>query len=87
VAIVAIGAARNVILVLAGRDDAVVAGATRTQNLRMVDGHYGLPQIRGVAVLADVSRQDVCLAFTSRLRAVVTAETVAGDVDVIEVRR
>ena len=86
-AVVAIGAARNVILGLAGRDDAIMAGAARTKDLRMVDSHNGRPQIRRVAVLADISRQDVCLAFTSRLCAVVTADTVAGDVDVIEVRR
>ncbi len=73
--------------VLASRNDTIMAGATTTQNLCMIDGHHGRPQIRGMAVFADIAGLNVCRAFAGRVRAVMAAHTIAGDVQVIEIRR
>ncbi len=87
VAVVAVGATINVPLVLACRDDAVVAGSAGSDDLRVIDRKDGNPDIRCVAVLADVAGLDVGQVLASGLGAVVAAETIAGDVDVIEVCR
>ena len=54
VAIVAVVAALDVILVLAGRRRAVMAGAASAQHLCVIDGKAWRPNVRGMAVLAHI---------------------------------
>ena len=86
VTVVAGVAAGYVRRVLAGGNDAVVAGGTTSNHLRVIDGHDGRKHIRGVAVVTDIRRLDVCRVLTGCVRTVVAAKTVAGDVQVIEIR-
>ena len=73
--------------VLADRNDAVMAGGTGSQYLRVINSHHGREQIGGMAVFADIRCLNVVRVLTDRLRAVVTTDTVARDIQVIEVRR
>ena len=66
---------------------AIVARATGTDDLRMIDADYRLPQIGAVTILTDGCRLNVRRALAGRSGAVVTVNTVAADVDVIEVCR
>ena len=52
-AIITVVAAVNVILVLAGSRDAIVAGSTGTGYLRVINCIYWCPGIRVMAVFAD----------------------------------
>ena len=72
---------------LPGCGDAVMTGAAGAQYLGVIDSDHGCPEIRGVAVLADIGRLNMCRTLTRRVCAVVTACTVASDVRVIEVCR
>lgn len=67
--------------------DAVVAGAAGADDLGVVDRESGRPDIRVMAVLADIAGLDVSRALTGRLDAVVTAHAVARDIDMVEVGR
>jgi len=73
--------------VLAGRYCAVVAGGTGSKHLIMVHGGHWFPDGRVVAVLADVGRLHMQRALAGSFGAVVAAEAVVHDVDVVEVRR
>ena len=72
---------------LAGRRHAVMARAAGAQYLRVVDSKYRRPHIARVAVLTDVAGLNVCGALARGFSTVVAAEAIAGDVDVIEIRR
>jgi len=87
VAVVAIIAAGDMRGMLAGRDDAVMTGAAGTDDLGMVDRVSRGPDVRRVAVFADVAGLDVIWRLAGRVRAVMAAKAVASDVDVIEIRR
>ena len=87
VTIVAIVAACDVRRVFPACGGAVMTGAARSQYLHVIDGHHRGPEIRGVAALADICRLNVRQAFAGRLRAVMAAYAIAGDVQVVEVRR
>lgn len=52
----------------------------------MVYRHYRRPNIRAVAILADVSCRRVSWAFAGRVGAIVTTDTVARDTCVVEIR-
>ena len=69
---------------LAGRRNAIVAGAAGSQYLRVVDLNRWHPRGLAVTVFADVRRLDVCRRFASCLGTVVAAEAVVGYSDVIE---
>ena len=77
----------NMRQVFAYRDDAIMAGAASPDNLRVVNRHYGCENIGRVAVLAHIGRLNVRHILARRVGAVVTANAIARDVDVIEVRR
>ena len=66
---------------------AVVARCTRSDNLRMVDPVDRHENNVVMAVLADIAGLDMRRILANRLNAVVTAEAIAGDVDVVEIRR
>ena len=85
--VIAIVAACDVGRVLAGCGGAVMAGVTGPQHLGVIDSHHGDPEIRGVAILADIRRLNVRRSFAGRLRAVMAAYAIAGDVQVVEICR
>ncbi len=83
--VVAISAAGNVCCVLACGNYSVVAGAAGTNYLCMVNRENRCPDIRVMAVLADVSRLDVSEIFAGGLDAVMAADAIANDAGVIEI--
>ena len=86
-AIVAVVATRDVSRVLTGCGRIVVTGETGANDLRMVDGICRRPVHIVVAILADIGRQHMRRALAGRIDAVVAADAVAGDADVIEICR
>lgn len=86
-AVVAIIAARDVGWVLAGRYEAVMAGAACTYDLRVVDGVHRHPDVRCMAVLADIGCLDMREALAGGVNAVVAAGAIARDIYMIEVGR
>jgi len=73
--------------VLACGGDTVVAGAAGADNLGVIDAHHRNKDIGRMAVFTHIRRLNVCRAFAGRIRAVVAADAVAGDVHVIEIGR
>jgi len=84
--IVAVVAAVDMTLVLAGGDNAVVAGAAGANHLCVVDRVHRHPDVRRMTIFADIAGLDVRLILASRIGTVVAAEAIARDVDVIEIR-
>ena len=73
--------------ILARRCIAVVTGRTRAQYLCVINGGHRCPGYCGVTVLANVGRQDVGRVLAGRIGAVMAADAVVRNIDVIEVRR
>ncbi len=86
VAVVAGVTAWNVCRLLADGSDAIMARAASPDDLCVIHRHHGCEHIRRMAVLADIRGLDVCRIFAGRVGAIVTTNTVARDVDVIEIR-
>jgi len=63
----------------------VMAGIAGTQDLYVINGEYGRPYCWAMAIFADVGRQNMRRILTGRLCAVVAADAVTKDVDVIEI--
>ena len=84
--IIAVVVARDVCRVLARRSDAVVTGAAGTKHLCVIDRENRCENIRRVAVLTSVGRQDMLGALSSRFGAVVAADAAARDIHMIEIR-
>jgi len=74
-------------LILARRLHAIVARRTGPDDLIVIDSDDRAPCGGAVAVLADICRQHVCRMLPGRVDAVVAAEAVVRNVDVVEVRR
>lgn len=70
---------------LSRRRYAVMAPATSTQYLGVINGICWHPCIRVVAVFTHIGRLDVRSCFARCLSAVVAVETVPGNIHVIEV--
>ena len=85
VAVIARVTASDVSLILTGSQYAVVTGATRTNDLGMVDYSDGCENTGAVAVLADVCRLNVTHRLAGRGDAIVTAAAVVDDIGVIEI--
>ena len=85
VAVVAGFAARNVVRCLSGRSEAVVAGATGSGYLSMVDHVDGRKCICVVAILAYVGSCNVSWVLSGCIRSVVAARTICRDIDVVEI--
>ena len=79
-------AAGDMCWMLADRSDAIVAGAAGAYYLGVIDRQHGRKQIRRVAIFADIGRLNVGGVLADCIRAVVTADAIARDIDVIEVR-
>ena len=85
-AVVAVIAAGDMRWVLACRDDAVMAGAASADDLGVVHCESWNPDVRVMAVFANICCQNVCRVFAGRFDAVVAACAIAGDADVIKIR-
>jgi len=86
-AVVAIIAAGDMGWVFAGRYDAVMTGAARTNDLRMVDGVNRYPDVGCMAVLADIGCLNMCEVFACSVNSVMAAGAITRDIYVIEVGR
>ena len=64
-----------------------MAGIAGANDLGMVDAHYRRENIGRMAVFADIRRLNVPAVLAGCFRAVMAAHTVAGDIQMIEVRR
>ena len=84
-AVIAIGAAGNVCRVLAGGYYAVMAGAAATEHLRMVYGINRHPDVRVMAVFANIGRLNMREVFAGGFDAVVATDTIAHDTCVIKI--
>ena len=85
--VIAVIPARDVRRVLAACNDAVMTGAAGAQYLGVVDRENRRPHIAAVTVFANIARLYVRGALARGFGAVVAAEAVARDVDMIEIRR
>jgi len=74
----------HVVLGLAGRDRALVAARAIAQHVRVINPRDRLPEVRRVAVFADVVRKDVSGAFAGGLCTVMAAETAVDDARVVK---
>lgn len=83
-AVIAVVAARDVRRMLASGCYAVMAGAASPDHLGVIDDKHRLPNVRGVAVFADVCCQCVRRTLTRCVRTVMAVHAVAGDSRVIE---
>ena len=72
--------------VLAGRNDAIVAGAAGSDNLGVIHGVCWHPDIGIVTIFANFRCQNMCRVFAGCFYTVVAVCAVAGDTDVIEIR-
>ena len=84
VAVVATGDVRGV---LARGRLTVVAGSARADDLRVINSEHRYPDVRRVAIFANITRLYVCRGFARRIRAVMAAGAISRDVHVIEIRR
>ncbi len=85
-AVVADVAAGNMRGSLAGRGDAIVTRAAGPDNLGVIDSHYGHKNVRAVAIFANICCLNMRRILADRVRAVMTAGTIATDIHVIEIR-
>lgn len=86
-AVVAIFTACDMGRRLASGRHAIVAGTAGADDLHVIDGKRRCPDVRVMAVLTDVSGGNVRCVLARRFNAVVAADAVASDVDMVEVRR
>lgn len=84
VAVVATGDVRRM---LTGCCHSVMAGTAGAKHLRVINRVNGYPDVRGMAVFANIARLKMGRILARCIRAVMAAGTVAGNVDVIEIRR
>ena len=72
---------------LADSSDAVVAGTASANYLSVIDGDNGRPYCRAMTIFTDIRCLHVRRVLAGRLSAVMTADAVAKDVNVIEIGR
>ena len=84
-AVFAIIAAGDMSRIFSNCYDAVMAGATRANDLSVVYRIGGYPHVRVVTVFANISRLNVRKVFASGFNTVVTTGAIAGDADMIEI--
>ena len=76
----------NVILILTRGRDAIVAGSTGTGYLRVINCICRHPDIRRMAVLADIAGLYMRESFAGGIGAIVTTHTIAGDIYMVKIR-
>jgi hypothetical protein len=79
--------AGNVGGVFSGSYDAIMTGAATANYLCMVHGKHRHENVTGMAILADIAGLDMGKVLAHGFDAVVTIDAIAGDTDVIEIRR
>ena len=87
VAVIAIVAAGHMRRRLTGCRRAIVTGSAGTDDLCMIDCRWWDPCNYAMAVFADIRGLDMSCSFAGRIGSVVTANAIARDIDMIEVRR
>ena len=87
VAIIAVVTTREMSGMLSGGSDAIVTRPTAAEHLCMVHQVGWRKGHRVVAILADIGGLHVRWVLTGRIGPVMAAGAVAGDVDVIKIRR
>ena len=70
----------------ADRSDTVMARAASADYLSVVHCESWNPDVRVMAVFANICCQHMCRVFARCFDAVVTADAIAGDVQVIKIR-
>ena len=85
--VVAVIATGKVRWVLADCNNAIMTRAASPQYLCVVDSKSRCPYIWIVAILANIRRKNMCRILTRCFDTVVTADAIAGDVQVIKIRR
>jgi len=80
-------AARDVSRVFADGSGTVMARATSTDYLGVIDREYGCPNCRAMAIFADIACLYMSLVLASRLRAVMAADAIANNIYMIEISR
>ena len=70
----------------AGGRSAIVAGCARAQDLGVINGNDGRPDICAVAIFADVGRLRVQWTLAGRVCSVMAADTIVDNIGVIEIR-
>ena len=86
-AVIAGIAAKNMRWALARRDRAIMTAVACTDDLCVVYGKDRCKYVGVVAVLADVTGLNVSEILARGIGAIVTVDTVAGNVEMIKVRR
>lgn len=86
-AVIAVIAARNMRRIFPDRYRAVVTGRTSANDLGVIYHVNGGENNVVVTIFANIRCLNVCRALAGRFDTVVTANTVAGDVDMVEVGR
>ena len=85
--VVACVAAGYVSQVFARRNDPIMTTAASADDLGVIDGHHRGKDIGGMAVFTDIRRSNMPAILANRFRTVVTTNAVAGNIQVIEIRR
>ena len=83
--VITIRAAGDVRWILYARNYAVMAGATGAEHLRMVNRVNRRPDIRIMAVLANIRRLDMRKVLANGFGAIVATDTIARDSHMIEI--
>jgi len=73
--------------VFSRRGGAIVARAASTNDLSMVNGKGRYPNVRIVAIFTNFRREYMGWVLTCRFNTVVTAGTIAGYSDMVEIGR
>lgn len=77
----------EMVLILTRRLHTIVAGCARSEHLRVIYRHDRRKHIGRMAVFADIRCLHVRRILSRRIRAVMAANAIARNVDVIEIRR
>ena len=85
--VIAIVAAGHMGRVFADSRDAIVAGVAGSAHLCVIDRVGGYPDVRCMAIFANIRGPNVSWVLACRVGAIVAAGTISRDVHVIEIRR
>lgn len=86
-AIVAGIAARDMCWMFACRNDAIMAAVAGADDLRVVNGEDRCKDVGVVAILTNIAGLDVCQILANGVHTVMAVNTLACDVQMVEVGR
>jgi len=87
VTVVAVVGAGHMCRMFSGSHNAIVTGATGADHARMINSGWRYPGDNTMTILANIGRLNMRRVLAGRIGTVVTIRAIAGDVDVVEVRR